>query len=113
VKKISSREFMYISAMTVLPVAMLFKGMYLYFMGALALSVLLIYFDPLFKQFRRQVAGANQFIFFTLLSGGIIGLAIYFLPNVANALISIWFIVDIVYGLKIAKKIELINENLN
>jgi hypothetical protein len=103
VKKISSREFMYISAMTVLPVAMLFKGMYLYFMGALALSVLLIYFDPLFKQFRRQVAGANQFIFFT----------IYFLPNVANALISIWFIVDIVYGLKIAKKIELINENLN
>ena len=104
---------MYISAMTILPVAMLFKGMYLYSIGALALSVLLIYFDPLFKLFRRQVVGANQFIIFTLLSGGVVGLVIYVLPSLATVLISIWFIVDVVYGLKIAKKIELINESLN
>lgn len=104
---------MYISAMIILPVAMLFKGMYLYFLGALTLSFMLIYFDPLFKRFRKQVDGANQYILFTLLSGGVVGLVLFLLPDMANTLIPIWLIFDAVYGFKIAKKIELINETIN
>lgn len=105
-EKISSRELMYISGVTILPVVLLFKGMYLFSLGALALSVLLIYFDPLFNRFRRQIDGANQFIAFTLCSGGAVGLVIYLLPSLATVLIFMWFIADLVYGLKIAKKVE-------
>ncbi len=112
-KKISSREFMYISAMIILPVAMLYKGMYLYFLGTLVLSVMLIYLDPIFKTFRKQVDGANQYIVCTLLSGGVVGLVIFLLPDIANIIIPTWFVFDVVYGLKIAKKIESINETLN
>lgn len=110
-KKVSSREFMYIGAIVLLPIALLFKGMYLYFVGALGVSTLLIFVDPVFKRFRTQVSGADKFILYTFFSGGIVGLAIYFLPDLATTLISVWFAINVFYGVKIGKKIDGDNES--
>jgi uncharacterized protein YqgC (DUF456 family) len=109
-KKVSSREFMYIGAIILFPIALLFKGMYLYFVGALIVSILLIFFDPIFKRFRRQLLGADKFIFYTLLSGVMVGLIIHFVPALSAALISVWFVINIFHGLKVAKKIDRANE---
>ena len=109
-KKVSSKEFMYIGAIILFPIALLFKGMYLYFVGALIVSTLLIFFDPIFKRFRIQLLGANKFIFYTLLSGGVMGLIIHFVPDFSTALVSVWFAINMFYGLRIAKKIDSANE---
>jgi uncharacterized protein YqgC (DUF456 family) len=112
-KTVNSREFMYIGAVILLPIALLFKGMYLYFVGALVVSTLLIFFDPVFKRFRIQVIGADKFILYTFFSGGIVGLVIHFLPDLATALISVWFGINLFYGVKIGKKIDSDNESTN
>lgn len=108
-KKVSSREFMYIGTIILFPIALLFKGMYLYFAGAIVVSSLLILFDPIFKRLRMQVLGAETFIYFTFISGAAMGLFIHLAPELKLSLISVWFGINIFYGLKIARKIDDMN----
>ena len=100
---------MYIGAILLLPIALMFKGMYLYFVGAITLSILLIFFDPVFKRFRKQVLGADKFISYTLLSGLIVGLVIHFVRDFSTVLISVWFAVNVFYGVRIGRKIDSAN----
>ncbi|ABO25512.1 hypothetical protein [Shewanella loihica] len=111
-EKISSRDFMYISAVLIIPVVMLFKGMYLYFLGTFAIALLLVVFDPLFKRFRSQIDGADKFIAYNFITGLMVGVGLIFFSHLSSLLISVWFTIDIFYGLKVAKKIESINDDL-
>jgi predicted PurR-regulated permease PerM len=113
VKEISSREFMYIGGILVLPIIMLFKGLVLYFLCALALSLVLMFFDPLFKRFRKLVEGADKFIA-TILATGIVasGIAVTF-PNFSTGLVLCWSLFYIVCGIKMSSKIEAMNNKVN
>ncbi|MCF1431790.1 MAG: hypothetical protein LPH21_08165 [Shewanella sp.] len=108
-KKISSREFMYIGGVLVLPIILLFKGLLLYFLFALMLSLLLIFFDPLFKRFRKQVEGSEKFIVIILTSGVVASGVTVFFPNFSTGLVLCWSVFYVACGFKMSNKIEAMN----
>lgn len=112
-KKISSREFMYIGGILVLPIIMLFKGMPLYFLGGIVLSSVLIMLDPLFKRFRKQIDGADKFIVIILFTGATSAGVTMFFPNSSMAIVLSWSAFYVFYGIKMSGKIEKMNSKIS
>ena len=109
-KSISSKEFMYVGIVILLPTILLFNSFLLYAVGALAIAVLLIFVDPLFKRFRCGVVGSEKFIVGVLGSGILAGISSTLMPDYHVLIVSAWSIFYLVWGMKIAKRIDNVND---
>lgn len=104
---------MYIGGILVLPIIMLFKGMPLYFLGGIVLSLLLIVFDPLFKRFIKQIDGADKFIVIILSTGVTCAGGAMFFPGLSMTLVLSWSAFYVFYGIKMSSRIETMNNQIS
>lgn len=111
-KEISSREFMYIGGVLFFPAILLFKGMLIYYAGALSLCFLLIMFDPIFKYFMKQIKGAKIFICISLISGGGFATISLLLPEYRIGIVLLWAMFYLSYSMGISDKIEKRNKKI-
>lgn len=110
-KKISAKEFMYVCAVIIFPVVLLFKGMFLYSIVGSIVSGLLISIDPLFRKIKIRVPETNRYLVNLYISGILIGVIIYFLAILKTPLVFAWFIGMTFYGITTAKKLEKLEKN--
>ena len=108
-KILNVKEVMYMGWVELIPIILVFKGMYLYALLALLVAVLLIFFDPIFKRFRAQVDEANRHIVITISSGLIAAALSQIFTSMHLLIVSVWFLFYLILGIKISKRIEVIN----
>ena len=108
-KIINVKEVMYMGWVELIPIILVFKGMYLYALLAFLVAVLLIFFDPIFQRFRAQVDEANRYIVITISSGLIAAALSQIFTSMHLLIVSVWFLFYLILGIKISKRIEVIN----
>ncbi|MEP1552008.1 MAG: hypothetical protein ABJJ44_06120 [Paraglaciecola sp.] len=105
-RDLSSKSWMYCSAVLAFPVAALFKGLFTWAVPLYVVAIVLIFADPLFKNLRRSIPSANRFIIVILLSGAIVGLIANIFPTTHTWLVACWCVFFIAYGWPIASNID-------
>lgn len=108
--KLTYREFMYIGFVLLLPITILFKGAIGYALLFLFILLILIFFDPLFKRFRKHIHGANKFICIILSSGFACATLSLILPQYQLSIVLLFGVGFYLYLMRISRGIEIIKK---
>lgn len=100
------RDAFFFAALILIPVALLFKYMFLHAGVALVISLLIYHFMSKVKYIRVQVKGTNFFYYFGLAFGAILALLSFFLGGGKAFFFFTWMIFYFSYGMLHARRLQ-------
>jgi hypothetical protein len=100
------RDAFFFAALILIPVALLFKYMFVHAAVALVISLFIYHFMPKVKYIRARVKGTSLFYYFGLVFGATLALSSFFLGGGKGFFFFIWMIFYFSYGMLHAGRLQ-------